>query len=407
MEWIVFGNENAVMDPLLKDCYVEPKEGSNKSILIGRWGIGKSAILFHNNQKLSDELAKKDEKDRFLWYIGENSLDLASLRGLQSKFNTDQEGFKRTLETFWKTKIICTEAVLLYKLRECYGSNATGEHWDFIAKFGKAKRTFFPVWRQIPDIIGMFVGTDKGRVGAFKNVQDVLEKHIHNKALDYIQACLRDIKDYELQPAVVIEPIDTPNSGLGKEGGLAQTVITALLNVHYTTFSPSQDQLIQLRVSIPWHRFRPEYLDYPQRFFSNLGYIKWNSESLRHFINRRIEWEFKRVGRSFRRDVDVWPMLFTENVTNDHCEPKIFENSFLYFLRHTHYRPRDLQCLARRAVEKYASVSGVTVDKVLLGREGKIPGSTIRETLRESCPLLMEFSFMPEVKRKYSSVVTI
>ena len=299
------------------------------------------------------------------------------------------------------------EADLLYKLREFYRF-PTGEHWELIAKIAKAKSTTLPIWKRLPDVISIVVGTDKGRVDAFKDIQDTLEKTFINKALDKLQACLNDIKNFKIQPVIVVEPIDTPKSELGKEGSLAQSVITALLNVYCSTFTPSQDQLIPLRIAIPWHRYRPELLNYPQRFYSYVGPIKWNSSSLRNFINRRIEWEFKRVRRfmptrTFTRSFDAWSILFEDYTINEHCKPKIREDSFLYLLRHTHYRPRDIQRLVRLAVEKFAYLSDISVDDVLLGKDGrKVTGSVIRETPSENCPLLMEMEFMPEVKRKYS-----
>jgi hypothetical protein len=406
---IIFGDENAVKDQLLCDCFVKPMDVSERPILTGRWGVGKSAIFFHENYKLSELLEKSGEKDRLLWYIGENDLDLLALRNLQSKFGTDRERFTRALETMWKTRIIFTEAELLYKLREFYKS-PMGVHWDYIAKIAKAQSATLPIWKRIPDVLSMVVGTDNGRVNAFKDIQDALEKTFINKALDNLQACLKDIENPRVQPTIVIEPIDTPKSTLGKEGSLAQSVVTALLNVYSSTFTQSKDQLIPLRIAIPWHRYRPELLDYPQRFYSYVGPIKWDSHSLRNFINRRIEWEFKRVERpkkTYIRGFDAWSILFEDYVINEHCKPKIREESFFYLLRHTHYRPRDLQRLVRMAVEKSAFLSRISVDDLLFGKDGiKVRSSAIRESPSEYCPLLMQIEFMPEVKRKFSSAVT-
>jgi len=406
----LFGDDNAVADPLLADCYVEPKQVSARPIVTGRWGIGKTAMLFHRNKELTQLLVNNDDKDKTLWYIGENAMDLSSLARLRLEFSSDAESYKRALETLWKGEIVRTLSVLLYKLASYYGS-PTGEHWNYITQIGKLESGELSIWRRIPDIVGIpnivgiFIGADKGRMDALKSVQGALGKIFYGKTLEHLQACLRDIKG-RVKPVLVIEPVDTPLSAL--EGrGMAQPLITALLNVYCSNFIPSQDQLIDIQISIPWHRYRPKDLDFPNRFPQYVGRISWDEGSLKKFINRRIEWEFKWVGRGFAKG-DVWYGLFADSVVNDHCEPGITEDSFRYILRHTHYRPRDFQRLARRAVEMQAWLSRLTTDEVLLGRGGtKVTAQAVREAVRESCPETMKLDFLPEVERKYSDAYQI
>jgi hypothetical protein len=67
-------------------------------------------------------------------------------------------------------------------------------------------------------------------------------------------------------------------------------------------------------------------------------------DELHEFICRRIVWEFNRVGRKFSKSnvVDAWKILFDDKIANGLTNPVVFEDSFDYFLRHTHYRSRDL-----------------------------------------------------------------
>jgi hypothetical protein len=399
MEATLFGDDNAMFDALLLKCYVQPRELSDKPILTGRWGIGKTAAFVHANAELAAVLKSVGCEDRKLWFISESALNAGSLATLQSRFGVNREGFKRSLELLWKAEIIRTMCMLLSKLRSHYGC-PDDAHWHLVSKAAKATSFVRSVWERIPDLAGLLLGSDRSQPIA--TLADVLEKKHCQGMFDAIQRCLRDIRGARVQPVVLVEPLDTPSSGL-EEGAIAQILITALLNVYYDTFAPSENQLVQLRVSIPWHRFRPNDVDFPQRFAEYVGQIRWDPQSLKEFISRRIEWEFKRISRSFSgRVVDAWETLFEDRVWDDLCDSKVGEDSFRYFLRHTHYRPRELLHLTRRCVEKQASVAHTSVDDVLQGRGGrKIPGSIMKETIREVTKETMMQSFIPELRRKY------
>ncbi len=399
MGTMLFGDDNAILDPLLLHCYVQPKEVSDKPILTGRWGIGKTAFFFHANRELSNIFKSMGCNNTELWFIGEGALDPGSLATLQSRFGINREGFKRSLELLWKAEIMRTMCMLLSKLQNHYGC-ATNRHWDLVSKAARTASFVQSVWERIPNLVGLLLGSDRKQEIA--TLADVLGNKYCKGMFDTIQDCLRDVSNQNVQPVVLVEPLDTPLSGLEK-GAIAQTLITALLNVYYSAFAPSESQLIQVHISIPWHRYKPDELDFPQRFPEYVGYIRWSAESLKEFISRRIEWEFRRINRHFSgRVVDAWNTLFDAHVLNDECEPKIREDSFRYFLRHTHYRPRELQRLTRRTVEKHAVITHTSVDEVLQGRGGKkIPGSTIKESIREVTKETMIQGFMPEIKRKY------
>lgn len=406
MTQIIFGSENAENDQLLYDCYVsQPQEVTSKSILTGRWGTGKTALLLHAGRPLSTELAKINEPEK-LWYLDEYTLDLNSLLKLQTDF--DKQNLTRALEGLWKAEIVRVLCLLLSRLWVYYGS-PRGDHWSFVGKVAKSEDAIRPIWKRVPDAIALILGPDKDRYKAVTDIQNTFEAFFLERALNVIQDCLREITNYPIQPIVAVEPIDTPTSALEEQTSLAQTIITALLNLYRSTFEPSQNQLVQLRLSVPWHRYVPDDLDFPQKLPQYIGTIKWREASLREFINARIEWEFKTLDRGFTRkgSVDAWSTLFEDRVRNTYCEPETFEDSFKYFLRHTHHRPRDLQRMARLAVESQASFSGASVHDVLLGRGGKkIGDSVIKETIRRNCRNSTK-ERITEARRKYSDLSQI
>lgn len=62
---MLFGDENAWNDKLLNECYVEQsKELAKKSIIIGNWGIGKSAFLLHEARFLNEALERTEDVNK-------------------------------------------------------------------------------------------------------------------------------------------------------------------------------------------------------------------------------------------------------------------------------------------------------------------------------------------------------
>ncbi len=79
--------------------------------------------------------------------------------------------------------------------------------------------------------------------------------------------------------------------------------------------------------------------------------LQWTPTELYHFVNKRIaialdlpksDWE------------DAWYKIFPRSVTNN-GNKAVKEDSFLYLLRHTHWKPRDIQYLLGRVFDQMNS----------------------------------------------------
>ena len=382
MERLIFGNDNAEIDDLLYQCKVSV-DRAPKPILTGRWGTGKTALLFLSHQPLAKALRELDQPDERPWYIEENKLEVRSLLSLRQRAG-DREVLVRSLEGIWHAEILRCICIMLSRLWVAYGS-PTGSHWKTIEKIAQRGALSRSFWQRIPEIIGLLTG-DATRVEAGLELQNSCGALFDGKAHTSVQRCLSDIKGHALFPSVAIEPIETPTSPVEEHAGLAQPLIVALLNLFQSSFQPSDSQLIRVSMSIPWHRCGEGDVNMPQKLVQYMQPVKWSRDRLREFINRRIEWEFRRVGRSIGRD-DAWSCLFEPRVHNDYCSPPVSEDSFDYVLRHTHHRARDLQQIARRAVDSSAESRHIPVDEVLFGKGGaRISGTTIRKTLQSFGP---------------------
>ena len=371
---VLFGDEDAERDELLFDCEVKRTSiKENKPILKGKWGTGKSAILILHNKELELQLKDIDTSKKRIWYMDEKTLDIRSLLNLRKNLKEDPSSFNRALEGIWEAEIIRVYCELLNLLSFKF-SNTSSSHWSYI-KGIQAKNTLStPIWGMLED--------------AFRLMSKDTPKIIHNlsayfdkKTYENIQKCLNDIPDSENYMCIAIEPIDTPASEI-EEKGLAQPLITALLNVYEKKFAPSINQKMRVRLSLPWHRYEPLKLDFPQKLEQYMGDISWTKEKLREFINKRIGWEFKKVNRQFKvkPNQDEFSILFEPQIRNQHCEPKVLENTFDYILRHTHHRARNLQRLIRRCVEEDADSKNKSLDDIL--KREKISEKTIIDVLK-------------------------
>ncbi len=402
MARFVFGDEAAEWDDLLPECYI-PGTSADKSILVGRWGTGKSAILLSHARQLCELLDEPTTPPPF-WYIREEAFDVRGLLALRQEHEGDRQLFITALEEVWKAELLRTACAVLNRLRDPI-DGCDGKHWDVVTAIAKKGALRRSLWKQLPDIIALIFGRQRGE--SLRGVQREVENVFLDTTFPNVQQCLTDLAAKDIRPVICIEPIETPTGALEEKVGLAQGIVTSLLNVFQSTFRPHSTQLLDVRVAIPWHRYDRDTLNFPQKLEEFRGDIYWDEEALKDFINRRITWEFKRVGRKVSSGSDAWKQLFEPRVRNDHCEGAIQEDSFAYVLRHTHYRARDIQKFARLCVEGYAAEKEIQRDDVLRGRNGlKVSQSCIRKVVREESQNMATL-LRTEGWRRYSALPRI
>lgn len=378
---LIFGNENAEKDPLVLDCYVN-NIGIDGQIITGRWGVGKTAYLFHRNSHLAAVLEAIDKKLKRIWYLDESQLDSDQVS--KAYIELDTRTFKRYLKNIWKAEIYRRACILLSSMKPYFGEHIRGSHWNEIAAVAKTETAVRTIWRQIPAALTLLKLLDSSNKTELEGVQAEIEKLFSDRLAEDVQKCLEDIPEDKIAPVIAIEPIETPFSNLEKTS-LAQDVISELVNVFQESFQPSDDQLLEVIVSIPWHRFsHNKEINLPQKVRQYVEEIHWNKERLKVFIERRIAWEFDRVGRApVARGKTYWDQLFEPLVHNDYPRPEAFdERSFDYAIRHTTLRPRELQRIARLAVEVCAAKTGRGIDDILKGHGGiRVNGNHLREAI--------------------------
>ena len=385
---MLFGNDNAIEDKLLKDCYISHSvELEDKPILIGRWGTGKSAILLHSVEKMEQKLIELHGKDDRIWFIGEGTINKASLASIKRLSKCD-ESFGANLEMLWQAEITRRQCILLNKLAPYYDI-PDGACWEHIKYLAKKETKLGAYWKRFPQMLESSPDT----------IVEALNEILHDKTLNDIIYCHLDIIKYKkdtIRPIVIMEPIDTPTSQI-ETGGMAQMMVSSLLNVYYLLMK-YQEPFKWLKICIPWHRYDTNNLDYPQRFGEWRGIVKWDRENLFKFLNQRILWELQNVKRPIRQK-DAWYNLFEESVIHRDMRPKVKEDSFNFFIRHTHYRPRELLRIARLAVKKQANKDNISIDELLL--KGKVESKVMLDAVDDFSKNNTRDDFLSEISRMY------
>jgi hypothetical protein len=394
-----FGDDNALHDILLKTCYVYHNiEMESKPILVGKWGAGKSAILVHSVGALSELLGEKAEEDSPIWYIGESSIEKDDLARIRQN-SRDYESLKANFENIWRTEIIRRACILLDMLKPSY-KYPEGSHWEYVSYISRIEFNKRPIWNRYSLSLG------KG------NTDESLDAILHKKTLDSINKCNIDIKinNFDVKPMIIIEPIDTPTSPIENcelkynQIAIAEPLIYSLLNV-YSQFIKFQRPFNWLKICIPWHRFKLENLDLPDRIRPYYCVIKWDKERLYNFINQRIMYEFSQQKKTIK-NVEPWNELFEDTIVHRNLKPKIREGSFDFFIRHTHYRPRELLRLVRFALERQAEKDGLSEENILSDpKSHRITEATMLESIQGYFDLNTTKLFLEEVKRKYGEYV--
>lgn len=404
----LFGHEHAAIDDLLRPCYVNrPGLVQEKPILVGKWGTGKTGLLIHRNRPLSDALKtiepSNPEIDR-IWYLDETAIQLQTLQHIEVICGSDQSSIKRLLEDLWRGEIVRCAVKILSTMYDFYGA-PSGDHWKKVTSTAtRMERS--TIWDLVPRAIGILGSKEQNEaMAALINQLRSIDTQGLQSA---VHLCLADIQDHPVQPVVGIEPIETPNSEVEQQTDLAELLVTCLLNVFYKYFQPSSRQLLRVEISIPWHRYMKNRVGEPQKLAPYEGHFRWTPASLKEFINARIEYEFRRVRRSFTATPqnDAWSALFADRVKNANHSIQQSEDTFSYVLRHSQYRVRDILRLTREAVEYEASVRGVSVDDVVSSRHLRVTERSIRASIRRTCKQTAEERVL-EAGRRFQDFASI
>ncbi|MEM7657157.1 MAG: hypothetical protein AAF399_13570 [Bacteroidota bacterium] len=323
-----------------------------------------------------------EEKYKMVWYLSERDILQEGIIELFDMYSSNVYKFESVLKKMWKAEIIRIYVILLNLYKKVYVVDSEKNHWRDLLIISK-KHNFLESASKYLSIISKLVFNEKDKEinQLATSVDEILNEHTFKT----VKLCLLELaRTNQIIPQVVVEPIETPHSHFEKKRSLASSVVRALLDVYMEDFYRTKDNPFRVRLVIPWHRLTSE-IKFPQKTTDIKGFVSWRRDELFKFISNRIDWEFKAVNRKLTKRYQpklAWYEFFEGKVKNGWVEPNYEEDSFDYFIRHTHYRSRDLINLCKKCVE-YAFNNGNfdSLDDVL--RKGFITQKMIKETFHE------------------------
>lgn len=388
MDRMIFGASSADHDDLLVHCEIEDQIARYRDpIIVGRWGTGKTAILIARSRELEAALASIDPLSRREWYIREQDLEADALFQLQSSFSESPDYFSACLQKIWKSEINRRVVRILSILRKKYTRDAFTRkaHWQHVSGVAlkdEAEESFWVAMTSVIEVIFPRDGVGKA-IGSFAEFFSEISS---SKLFRSIQQCIIDLEEHgKVVPIVGIEPLETPNSYIESRVSLAEAVVGALLNCFRNDFIRSDFQKIRVFISIPWNRIKNRLINHPQHVEVYTKEINWTKSNLREFICRRIDWEIRQNTShriQYRPNFDAWDVIFPRKIPNRSIsnEYEKFEDSFSYICRHTLWRARDLQTIARECVLEHCIERNISVGD-FFRKPSQMDSDVIRRTV--------------------------
>lgn len=407
MKGPLFGAPNADDDLLLKDCTVDHQvKRYLNPIIVGRWGTGKSAILITRAKELEEILEAQDIFSKRDWYIREQDLQPKSIFGLQRRFAESREMFDNTLQEIWKSEIVRRTVLILSKLAVHYSDKdfVQSSHWKLIKTFAVKGNISESLWASVENVLDVIFPSEERR-NAVKGFSEFFTELTSQKLYIAAQRCILDLEEANLvTPVIGIEPLETPASKLDADVSVSQSVIAALLNCFRNNFVRSDIQRIRVIISIPWNRISKEQITLPQHVDPYMEELRWTKDDLRVFICKRIDFEARKRGirLNVRPGHDEWDAIFSATVENGNYagrDEKI-EKSFDYVCRHTLWRARDIQTIARECVNHFCTKQGNIKATEFFRKRLQVDPETIKEMVAELAERNASLR-LEEARRKY------
>jgi hypothetical protein len=175
------------------------------------------------------------------------------------------------------------------------------------------------------------------------------------------------------------------NSNVRKE--ILSSVLEGLILATSSIKNNVDYEWLDLLVTIPMDKFMELNLRERARIeFENTIPLQWNPAELFDYANRRIA---NALSGRIPEGRNPWYYIFPSTVTNIAVSKK--EDSFLYIVRHSQFKPREIQIYLTSLIDRFFSGGIEDQDKEKIFRE------IVQEQSRE----IIRREFDPEYKRQY------
>ena len=442
-----FKNIKAETDKVLKnhfsDLFVTTEEffeaqRDGKAIILGRKGSGKSALLMgfvHFYSKHYQSIADIDADEipltsLYNYYLADHFKRSTELKKIAEEITT--ENLSTDLATFidpvrlstyaWQKSFQDYGLFLACKTVTGFSTCSQGEcevlervKKTIKGKFDDSDATAFlyalltdnydEIIELIEETINSFVGSAWGKLISLIT-NKIIGKYRAKPPEDYSQALSIIIKYYSDSNWRILITFDRfddfydkhyqgircSSEKSGNNASARKKILSAVLEGLILSTSAIKNhtdyEWLDLLVTIPMDKFMELGLRERARIeFENTIHLQWNPPELFDYANRRIA---NALGNRIPEDKNPWYFIFPSTVTNISAN-NIKEDSFLYLLRHTQWKPREIQLYLTALIKNVLS-GGVDYQK----RE-----AVFREVIQEQSREIIRREFNPEFKKQY------
>ena len=172
---------------------------------------------------------------------------------------------------------------------------------------------------------------------------------------------------------------------------LLSVILDGLLIAARDISKSSQFDWLDTLFTIPMDKFLEVHLRERMEFEQNhLLFVEWNPRELYEFANNRIADALELTGR--QREY-AWFELFPDTIQNGNSRVRNREESFFYIVRHTLWKPRELQTHIKTVIEE------------VIRNDGKpLQEDEIRKCIRTASKDIIRQEFLEEFVKEYPGI---
>ena len=371
-----FGRWEAQHDKDLKYVYVETDDFESlllkiHTIIIGRKGSGKSALV----QGIKLKHLQKYED------IVEIDAGQVEFRKLAESYKTlpriEEFEFRRAIRNIWYHAMV-TSLMLKVNDKRPDADPALQPKFELIYKYlkkqGWLKKTIYDLLIDVADSLTQILHKKMGEGEEPSTFVRILANYPLQHA-DFKSAfwALTSIVKHSKGYVITFDNIDRYFDTKGKRYWYRQEDLKMLRYLFegliYAIYDLSAEEIadkLLIKALLPTDKYEPLRLREADKIDQFVKRIFWNKEGLREFICKRIALSLgiKDASGNYSADPQkTWYKVFPRRIRNIHVNR--IEDSFDYILRHTLYRPRDLQIHCSKIVETALSEKR-TIDEELI-----------------------------------------
>ena len=389
-----FGNRDTEQDEDFNKVFINTSDYSNTllpkhSIIVGRKGSGKTAIV----HGMEMDFVKKFEMEI---KISGKEIEFKTISSIfHGIINSvkDRVECRPVLTNMWFHAII-TRLMLEVKTLEIKNTKKElkkdfSNVEKYLIKVGKNEKNFKSLTIDILNSINDSIHSLVGKNNPSKSLVDIIsnypiERLSYDEAFTSLQRILEHTNGYLITFDNIDRYFESHSDYYDGESNTATYLRYIFESLVYAVYDIRRSKIrnkVFIKALIPKDKFEPLQMRDSDKINQLVKYIQWNKSELEKFVSKRIahSLNIKNDDNTLSTQLDrTWYKIFPVEVENLTVGQK--ENSFDYILRHTQYKPRDIQIYCENIIATAVST------------KTPITSDLIRKKVAQHSPELVKYS---------------